>query len=98
MATRESALLFSARKRDMAISGDGINFSFDILTQESHMWELKVSSHPVQEGTPFTDHIREELRKGSIVGLISNLGLKRGELDSNYAQDTFDLLSAACFA
>jgi len=92
MATAQSALLFSARKRDMAISGDGINFAFDILTDEEHSWELKVTQHPVETGSPFSDHIREELRKGSLVGLITNFGLKRGEIDSNYAQDTFDLL------
>lgn len=91
MSIKESALLFSARNRDMSIEGDGINFSFDILTQESHTWELKPSIHPVEEGSPFTDHIEIGLRKGSITGLISNFGLKRGELDSNYAQDVFDI-------
>lgn len=92
MATNKSALLFSARKRDMAISGDGINFIFDILTQEDHSWNLKVTQHPVEDGSPFSDHVQKEVRKGSLVGLISNFGLKRGEIQSNYAQDVFDLL------
>jgi hypothetical protein len=91
MATKESALLFSARNRDMSISGDGINIVLDIITKEKHEWSLKVSTHPVEEGVPFSDHIQKELRKGNIVGLISNFGLKRGELESNYAQDAFDL-------
>jgi hypothetical protein len=92
LATAQSALLFSTRNRDMSVSGDGINFSFDIITQEDHSWQLKISQHPVEEGSPFADHIRQEIRKGSLVGLISNFGLKRGEIKSNYAQDTFDLL------
>jgi hypothetical protein len=75
----------------MSISGDGINFSFDILTREAHTWALKATTHPVEDGSPFTDHVQKDLRKGSLVGLISNFGLKRGELDSNYAQDIFDL-------
>lgn len=91
MATKESALMFSARNRDMTISGEGFNLLFDIITQETHKWNLKVTTHPVEEGSPFSDHIQKELRKGKIVGFISNFGLKRGELESNYAQDTFDL-------
>jgi hypothetical protein len=87
----ESALLFSARNRDMSISGETINLTFDIITQERHEWSLKASTHSVEEGAPFTDHIQKEIRKANLVGLISNFGLKRGELTSNYAQDTFDL-------
>lgn len=92
MPIKESALLFSARNRDMAITGNGINFAFDILTQESHSWKVTPSTHPVQKGSPFTDHIKKEIRTGNITGFITNFGLKRGELESNYAQDAFDLL------
>lgn len=91
MGVAESALLFTARNREMSVSGEGFNLVFDIITQESHEWGLKVSSHPIEDGAPFSDHIQKELRKGNIVGFISNFGLKRGEIDSNYAQDTFDL-------
>lgn len=91
MAIKESALLFSARNRGSSIAGDGINFSFDIITNESHSWNLKVATHPVQDNSPFSDHIQKEIRKGSLVGLISNFGLKRDLLESNYAQDIFDL-------
>lgn len=92
MPIKESALLFSARNRDMAITGNGINFTFDILTQESHSWKVTPSTHPVQKGSPFIDHIKKEIRTGNITGFITNFGLKRGELESNYAQDAFDLL------
>lgn len=92
MPTKESALLFSARNRDMSLTGEGFNLTFDILTQERHEWSIKASTHSVEDGAPFTDHIQKEIRKGNLVGLISNFGLKRGELESNYAQDTFDLL------
>lgn len=92
MATEQSALMFSARNRDMSISGEGFNLTFDIVTQENHEWRLKVSTHPVEDDAPFTDHIQKEIRKGNIVSFISNFGLKRGELESNYAQDAFDVL------
>lgn len=91
MSAEQSAFLFTARNRDMTIEGDGISLTFDIIQEESHSWELTPSTHPVEEGSPFTDHVRKELRKGELTGLITNFGLKRGETESNYAQDVFDV-------
>ena len=94
MALQQSAYLFSARKRAMTVEGTNFSLEFDIVTSENHSWKLKVTTHVVEEGSPFTDHIHQELRKGALVGLVSNHSLKRGALASNYAQDMFDKLES----
>lgn len=87
----QSGIMFSSRNRENSIKGDGISIVFDLIISESHSWNLTVPAHKVEEGSPFTDHIRKELRRGSMVGLISTFGLKRDEPTDNYVQTTFDI-------
>jgi hypothetical protein len=63
-----------------------------MLISEDHGWNVRASTHPVQQDSPFTDHTELQIEKGSVLGYITNFGLKRGELVSNVAQDTFDIL------
>jgi len=90
-----NAAMFLGRNRAMTIdsseTGD-IIIMFDLLLAEKHKWEIKATTHPVEDGSPFTDHIQQKIRKGSIEGYITNFGLQRGELFSNSAQEVFDEL------
>lgn len=88
------ATMFAGRNRTMSIDApDGdISINFDMLISEGHGWNVRASTHPVQQDSPFTDHTELQIQKGNIVGYITNFGLKRGELVSNVAQDTFDIL------
>lgn len=109
--------MFAGRNRKWEINtpeveGEEKNtlITFDILIQESHGWNIKATTHPVEQGRPFTDHTEELLRKGSMKAYITNFGLKRpnllldlnvggtqvlgGQNSKNAAQDVFDKLEA----
>ena len=58
---------------------------------ESHSLDSEVTSHPVENGSPISDHIERKLRSGSSSFLISNYSLKQGELSTNRVQDIYDL-------
>jgi hypothetical protein len=77
------AHMFAGRNRKWNIDASATEstiITFDILLQESHGWNIKASTHPVEQGRPFTDHTEEMLRKGSMKAYITNFGLKRPNL------------------
>lgn len=51
--------------------------SLDLIISESHALTSTVSSHPVEDGAAVSDHIKNELRMGSLTGLVSNHSLNR---------------------
>lgn len=55
-----------------------LSVQFGIILQESHSLENNITSHPIEGGSPITDHIQNELRKGSLKCLISNHSIIRG--------------------
>lgn len=88
--------MFSTRGTEYGINGvdDGFTLTFDIITEEKHNFRINASEHPVEEGMTITDFTQRTQEKGMFTGMISNFGLKRGELLSNHAQDAFDTLWA----
>ena len=50
-------------------------FSVDLILSEHHALVSTVSLHPVEEGAAIADHIRQELRGGSLNALVSNHSL-----------------------
>jgi len=56
--------------------------TFDLILSESHSVTSVVSSHPVQDGTVISDHIVNDLRKGSLKGLVSNFSITRSAFNS----------------
>jgi len=85
------AMLFGGRKRSKSIKSDSFSLVFDLQLSESHSLDNEVASHPVEEGSPISDHIENKLRSGSTSFLISNYSLKIGELVTNRVQDVYDL-------
>jgi len=73
--------MFAGRNRKKTIdsieSGKTL-IKWDMLLEESHGWEVRPTTHPVEDGAPFTDHVEKLLRKGGMVGYITNFGLTRG--------------------
>ena len=49
--------------------------TFDLIESEVHEMKNDVTTHAVEQGSPPTDHIRNRLREGKIVGMISNYSL-----------------------
>ena len=85
------AMLFGGRKREKSIKSDSFSLVFDLQLSESHSFDSEVTNHPVENGSPISDHIENKLRSGSSSFLISNYSLKLGELETNSVQDVYDL-------
>lgn len=85
------AMLFGGRKRAKTIESDSFSLVFDLQLSESHSFDSVVTNHPVENGSPISDHIEKKLRSGSSSFLISNYSLTQGELETNRVQDIYDL-------
>lgn len=77
---------YSSRK-DNTLAFDSDSFlagglTFDLIMEESHLWENDVTEHAVEDGSVLTDHIRNLPRKGTLVGLISDYSLNAFALDN----------------
>lgn len=52
---------------------DMINFS--LIKEERHTMKSSVSMHPIENGSPVSDHVQRDTRSGSFVGLVTNFSL-----------------------
>ena len=73
--------------------------SFDLLTKENHVFENIITAHPVENGSPITDHIQNVLRNGSLTGWVTNFSIARENLSllsrpENKAQQVYDAIKA----
>jgi len=85
------ALLFSGRKRIKSIKSSSFSLVFDLQLTESHSFDSEVSNHPVENGSPISDHIQKKLSTGSASFYVSNYSLTIDELVTNRVQDVYDL-------
>lgn len=79
-----------------------VSIDLDVTMDEAHEWSADVTSHPVENGSPITDHIQEQPDKLKITGMISDSAISDNvikaysEIDNSQfltrAQTTFDLL------
>ena len=83
--------LFFNKNKKYGVNSDNGFITFDILVNESHNFSSNITSHPIENGSEVSDHIRNQLEQGSFTGLISNFSVKSRFLFSNRAQDAFDL-------
>lgn len=77
---------------------------FSLIKSENHKFSSAVSYHPVEKGSPISDHIQRDQRTGSFVALVSNFSLltakstdfskgeqiRMGLPPQNLAQDAYD--------
>jgi hypothetical protein len=49
---------------------------FDLILNEEHALQTQVTSHTVENGSVISDHLRNQLREGKLVGHISNFSLQ----------------------
>jgi hypothetical protein len=47
-----------------------------LILDEEHMLDAKVTTHSVEDGSEISDHIYNELERGSLRGMVSNYGLQ----------------------
>lgn len=77
-----ASLFFTPNKKFGIASQNSSNsilsVQFGIILEEAHSLESNISEHPVQDGSPITDHIQNLLRKGSLKALVSNHSIIRG--------------------
>lgn len=50
--------------------------SIDLILNEEHALTSTITSHPVEDGSVISDHIRNELQAGSLTALVSNHSLR----------------------
>lgn len=55
--------------------GDGGEIAFDVILSETHSGETKISDHPVERGSPTTDHVQPTPAKIALDGWISSVPL-----------------------
>lgn len=48
---------------------------FDLLIQESHSLRNIITTHTIEDGSAIADHIRNELRQGALVGIVTNYSI-----------------------
>lgn len=96
-------LLIDVGKSLTSLETSIISIDLDVTMDEAHEWTNDVTSYPVEEGSPITDHIRQMPDKVTITGMISDTPL-RDDILQNYnagvdgvnapvrSQTTFDLL------
>lgn len=79
---------------------------FSLIKSENHKFSSSVSYHPIEKGSPISDHIQRDQRTGSFVGLVSNFSLltaktvdyskgdraQMGLPPQNLARDAYDQL------
>lgn len=77
------------------------NIELDAVLQEEHEWNAEVTSNPVEEGSPVTDHVIEQSDKLRVSGFVSNTPVTLSGSISQFltggssapkTQDVFDLL------
>lgn len=62
----------------------------DLILDEDHAMVAEVTSHPVEDGSVITDHIRNRLRTGSLRALVSSYSInpETGNTSGNTATTT----------
>lgn len=83
-----SADLFFRKNRSYAVG----NISFDMILSETHNLNNTVSQYKVENGSPVSDHIENELENGSATYLITNFSINDSGEVRNRAQEVYDEL------
>lgn len=85
--------LFFKRANRFGIITDTNFIFFDLNLSESHNRSADATSYNVEDGSIISDHIQNSLETGNLTGYITNYPLNQdGPIQSNRAQDMFDLL------
>ena len=94
-------LFFGGQKFQSMFGNQYGNIELDAMLDESHEWSADVTSNPVEDGAPVTDHVIEQADKLSIRGVVTDaplnasssiLGFLGGGSADNKTQTVFDLL------
>ena len=94
-------LFFGGQKFQSAFGNQYGNIELDAVLDESHEWSADVTSNPVEDGAPVTDHVIEQADKLTIRGVVTDaplnasssiLGFIGGGSADNKTQTVFDLL------
>lgn len=79
--------LFFQNKRSYGLG----NITFDLLLSESHSLNNTITEYNIEDGSSIADHIYNNLRTGSISGLVTNFSINSEGITSNRAKDAYDL-------
>ena len=94
-------LFFGGQKFQSMFGNQYGNIELDAMLDESHEWSADVTSNPVEDGAPVTDHVIEQADKLTIRGVVTDaplnasssiLGFIGGGSADNKTQTVFDLL------
>lgn len=79
-------LFFQSERR---YSVDAIEF--DLVLEENHSLSNSITSMNVEDGSDVNDHIKEELRTGSLTGKVTNFSIKDDMFYGNKALNTWEM-------
>ena len=94
-------LFFGGQKFQSMFGNQYGNIELDAVLDENHEWSADVTSNPVEDGAPVTDHVIEQADKLTIRGVVTDaplnasssiLGFIGGGSADNKTQTVFDLL------
>lgn len=63
-------------------TGQTVDVQFDVISTDSYEAVMAITAHPVEKGAPVVDHAREEPKKLSIEGFVSNTPLPSNLTDA----------------
>ena len=68
-------LFFGGQKFQSTFGNQYGNIELDAMLDESHEWSADVTSNPVEDGAPVTDHVIEQADKLTIRGVVTDAPL-----------------------
>jgi len=86
MATVNANLFYKSRNFGVGI------ITFDLILSESHNMSNIVTQFKIEDGSIISDHIQNDIRQGSVSGLITNFSLFTPGFFTNRAQLAFDTI------
>ena len=63
-------------------TGQTVDVQFDVVTSDTYEAVMAITAHPVEKGAPVVDHAREEPKKLTIEGFVSNTPLPSNLTDA----------------
>lgn len=93
----ENGIIFDPRTPTSSVEGIAL-LEFDVLLEENHEWGNEVTTSPVENGAPVSDHIIPQSKKYRLTAMVSDSSLY-GELAEGAdtpTQRAFDILEQLC--
>jgi len=86
MATQVPIVLFYQSQKTYSVD----TIIFDLILKESHSLDASITSFNVEDGSLISDHIKNELRTGSLTGKVTNFSIYEDGFPGNKALEAWE--------